>query len=119
MAVKVTGVKYLLAAQVMERAEGFWVKAFGARKRSGDDHWTELTLQGSVIALHSGHDGSPNPTGLSLDVNDIDEAARVAQAAGASIRVPPHKIGHEPLKLAELTDTEGNEFMLAQQLAAN
>ena len=43
----------------------------------------------------------------------------MAQAAGASIRVPAHKVGHEPLKLAELTDTEGNEFMLAQQLAAN
>ena len=43
----------------------------------------------------------------------------MGQAAGAAIRVPKHKVGNEPLELAELTDTEGNEFMMAQQLAAN
>ena len=110
----VTSVVYMLIAQDMERAVAFWTGSLGLARRHGDENWTELEVAGSTVALHGGHDGSRNATGLSLIVDDIEAAAAgVAETGGQVLQEPRDRPG-EPIILANVVDTEGNEFSLTQ-----
>lgn len=111
---KVESVRYMLLAQDMDRAVRFWRDVEGFAVREQSPYWSELTGAGAWLALHHGHDGSRNPTGVSLDVDDIQAAAREIEQGGGSIVDPPHEGNPPGLWLADVADTEGNVFMLAQ-----
>ena len=114
---KVTGVKYMLAAKDMDRALTFWRDTFGFEKLLGNQFWSEVDAAGSVIAVHGGHDGSKNVTGLGIEVDDIEGAAAESAKNGATVTMAPMKRGNEEIYLAELIDPEGNTFKLSQMVA--
>ncbi len=110
---QVTDTKYMLLAQEMERAVGFWRDTIGFEVSVASEQWSELRGPGAVIALHWGHDGSANPGGLSLEVTDIHEAAVAIEASGGRIVEAPHEGNPPGLWLADVADSEGNLFMLS------
>lgn len=115
---KIESVRYMLMAQDMARAVRFWRDVCGFAVREESPYWSELTGAGAWLALHHGHDGSRNPTGLSLDVDDIHAAAREIEAAGGAIVEAPHQGNPPGLWLADVADAEGNVFMLAEDRRA-
>ncbi len=110
---QVTDTKYMLLAQEMERAVTFWRDAIGFEVSVATEYWSELRGPNAVIALHSGHDGSDNPGGISLEVADIQEAAASIELAGGRIVEAPHEGNPPGLWLANVADSEGNLFMLS------
>jgi predicted enzyme related to lactoylglutathione lyase len=107
-------IKYMLLAQDMDRAVAFYRDAMGFAEGFVSPHWSELRCGDAILALHGGGDGSNNPTGLSLQYEDVGEAYRTAIAAGGEEIRPPESRDGEPIILAELRDPEGNEIMLTQ-----
>jgi predicted enzyme related to lactoylglutathione lyase len=106
----------MLMAQDMNRALAFYRDVFGLAVKESSPWWSELACGDAIVALHHGGDGSRHPTGLSLQVDDIEEAARRAQAAGATLVHGPEARAGEGIKLADLIDPEGNTFMMSQQI---
>ena len=113
---KVESMVYQLMAQDMDRAIAFYRDVVGLTVKFQSPRWTELAFDGSTIALHAGGTGEFNPTGLGLTVSDIDAACDEVRNAGGKVLRGP-STGHiEELKLAELVDTEGNGFELAEKV---
>jgi hypothetical protein len=111
---KVTGVKYLLMVEDMNRAVEFYSKVFGLPIGYQSDHWSELHAGDAVVALHSGGSGQRADAGLSFAVDDIEAAVAAVSAAGGTVVRPPHAPEGEGILLADLVDPEGNGFMLSQ-----
>jgi hypothetical protein len=77
-------------------------------------HWSELRFGDAILALHGGGDGTRNPTGLSLQYEDIIAAHAEAIKAGAvGIHAIEQREG-EPIMLSTIADPEGNVIMLTQ-----
>lgn len=107
-------VKFMLLAADMRRAVRFYTEALGLEKSFTSDFWSELACGDAIVALHGGHDGSPNPTGLSLQYEDVFEAAsRIEKAGGKVLEVPNQREG-EPILLGRFRDPEGNEVFITQ-----
>ena len=105
---------FMLMAQDMDRALAFYEGALGLRRAFASPEWSELLSGGSVVALHGGGDGRPTRTGLGFEVDDLEEAcAAVLAQGGTVVRAPEDRPG-EPIRLAEVRDTEGNGFSLTQ-----
>ncbi len=113
---QIESVKFILWVADMDRAIGFWKGVVGLGSRLETPYWTELTHGTTVIALHSGGDGSFRATGLGLQVEDVEAACTEITAAGGSVRNPPVVREQEGIKLAEVTDPEGNGFALSELL---
>jgi lactoylglutathione lyase len=111
---QIESVKFILWADDMDRAIAFWKGAIGLGSRLETPHWTELTHGTTVIALHGGGDSTFQQTGLGLQVADADEACREITAAGGVVRNPPVLREREGIKLADVTDTEGNGFAISE-----
>ena len=111
---KVLAVKYMVMVQDMERGIGFYKNVIGLQVNSKSEMWTELGFGDAVIALHGGGSGEPVSTGLSFQVSDIDAACEDVVEGGGKILSGPSGRPGEPIKLADLADTEGNRFMLSQ-----
>ena len=111
---KIQQVKFMLWAEDMDRAVAFWRDTVGLTLGFASPHWSELRHGDAVVALHGGGDGSFKPTGLGFQVDDIDAAVAQFAAGGAEVRLPPTAREGEPIKLAELTDPEGNGFSVSQ-----
>lgn len=111
---KVENIKYMIMAQDMKRAIAFYTRTLGLKVNFSSDDWTELSLGEAIVALHGGGDGKPNRTGLNFQVSDINQACTVAKAAGAIILHGPESREGEPIHLAGLRDTEGNEISFYQ-----
>ena len=111
---QVQEVKFILWVKDMDRAVAFWRDAVGLAERMTSPHWSELTHGTAIVALHGGGDGSFRETGLGLQVGDLESACAEVAAAGGSIRTPPTARPGEPIKLAELTDPEGNGFKMSE-----
>ena len=78
------------------------------------EFWSELNFGNAIIAFHGGHDGSVNPTGLSLQFEDVLSAVeRVEKAGGLILDLPTQREG-EPILLGRYRDPEGNEGYLTQ-----
>ena len=114
MGMRVTGIKYMLDAQDMDRALAFYTKVFGFQPGYTSPDWSELSWGDSIVAFHGGGSGERNRTGLSIRVDDIEAAVREAQDAGATLAWGPKDQGDEGIILADLVDPEGNTFMLSQ-----
>jgi predicted enzyme related to lactoylglutathione lyase len=113
---RVEKVKFMLLAQDMDRAVRFYSSVFGFPERFVSEHWSELAFGDATIAFHGGHDGSPNRTGLSIQVDDALLACENIRANGGIILEPPIGREEEPILLGVFRDMEGNEAMLTQYI---
>ena len=109
---KTTKILYMLWVNDMDRAVAFYRDVFGLDVHSHSPTWSELTLGDSTVALHQGSSDSFRMTGLSFEVDDIDEACREIETAGGSIVHPPRDGGIPGLLLADVTDFDGNRIQL-------
>lgn len=101
-------------AQDMERAVAFYRDTIGFFEDFVSPYWSELRFGDAVLALHGGGDGSLQPTGLSIQYEDVGKAYSAAIESGASgIQAPEQRDG-EPIILASIADPEGNVIMLTQ-----
>lgn len=108
------GTKFLLSAKDMDRAIAFYRDVIRLNVTTSSAWWSELTYGTATIALHGGGTGEFRSTGLSFTVDDIDAACEAVIYGGGTIRSGPEDRGEEGIYLAELTDPEGNGFMLSQ-----
>ncbi|MES2597893.1 MAG: VOC family protein [Verrucomicrobiota bacterium] len=107
-------VKFMILAADMKRAVHFYKYVFGLDEVFVSDFWSELAHGTAIIAMHGGHDGSPNSTGLSFQFEDVlDAAERIEKAGGAILEVPNQREG-EPILLGRYRDPEGNEGFITQ-----
>ena len=113
---KTEKVKYMLMAADMSRALKFYREVFGFNEGFTSDHWSELSFGNSIIAFHEGADGSPNPTGLSIQVSDVKAVCEAIKSRDGSILSEPYQREGEPLMLGFFRDPEGNEVMITQWL---
>ena len=109
---KTTKVLYMLWVTDMDRAVIFYRDAVGLNVHTQSPNWSELTLGDSTVALHQGTNDTFRMTGLSFEVDDIDEACREIETAGGAIVHPPRDGGIPGLRLAEVTDPDGNRIQL-------
>ncbi len=112
----IRSVKFMLMAKDMDRALAFYRDAVGLDVKLSSPHWSELSHGDAIVALHAGGTGEYRETGLSFTVDDIEAACRSVVAAGGKLRSGPVDRPGEPIKLAELTDPEGNGFMLSEDV---
>ncbi len=110
-------VKFMLLAQHMPRAVAFYEQVFGLRALYISDSWSELAHGDAILALHAGHDGRPNPTGLTLQVEDALETAALLESHGGQILEAPNQAPGEPLMMGRFRDPEGNQAFLTQYRA--
>ena len=109
-------VKYMLLAADMKRAVTFYRDVIGLEEIFVSDFWSELRHGDAIVALHGGHDGSPNPTGLSLQYENVLELAnRITEAGATLLQVPTQREG-EPILLGIFRDAEGNEVFITQYI---
>ena len=109
---KTTKILYMLWTNDMDRAVAFYRDVIGLNVHAQSPNWSELTLGDSTVALHQGMNESFRMTGLSFEVDDIDEACRAIETAGGSIVHPPRDGGISGLLLADVTDIDGNRIQL-------
>ncbi len=105
---------FMLMAQDMDRAVGFYRDAFGLQPRLITPDWSELGFGDAVVALHGGGSGEPTDTGLGFDTDDVEAACAAVVAAGGSVVGPPVARQGEGIILAMVRDTEGNRLSIAQ-----
>ena len=98
----------------MDRAIQFYRDTIGLVVKVSSPYWSELSFGTAVVALHGGGTGEFRPTGLSFTVDDLEHACAAVIAGGGSVRNGPEDRGDEGIYLADLTDTEGNGFMMSQ-----
>ncbi|MBK8092836.1 MAG: VOC family protein [Verrucomicrobiaceae bacterium] len=107
-------VKFMLLAADMRRATAFYRDAIGLEEVFVSDFWTELRHGDAIIALHGGHDGQRNPTGLTFQFEDVLQKVDVLTQAGATVLQAPTQRPGDPVLLSILRDPEGNEFFATQ-----
>ena len=109
---KTTKILYMLWVDDMDRAVGFYRDVVGLNIHTHSPDWSELTLGDSTVALHQGTNDSFRMTGLSFEVDHIDEACREIETVGGSIVHPPRDGKVPGLRLADVTDPDGNRIQL-------
>lgn len=113
---KLEKVKIMLMAADMKRAVRFYRDVIGLEEVFVSDFWTELRHGDAIIALHGGHDGSRNPTGLSFQFEDVIAKAESIRQAGAVLLQSPQQREGEPILLGIYRDAEGNEVFVTQYI---
>lgn len=106
--------KYVLTAQDMDRAVAFYRNVIGLKPRFSSPVWSELAFGDAIVALHGGGDGEMRSTGLSIQVEDLNSAVREIESGGGRVTREPEARPGEPIRLAEVVDTEGNVFALTE-----
>jgi predicted enzyme related to lactoylglutathione lyase len=101
----------------MNRAVRFYRDVIGLTLTLQTEGWSELNHDGAVVALHGGHDGSRNATGLSLQVDDVTAAVAATVEAGATLERGPAVLDEEGITIADLVDPEGNVIMITETKA--
>ena len=85
---KVTKVLYMLWVTDMDRAGGILPRRDWFIRARAVAQLVGLTLGDSTVALHQGSNDSFRMTGLSFEVDDIDEACREIEAAAGVSSIP-------------------------------
>ena len=114
---KVRKILYMLMVQDMERGVRFYRDVLGLDVKLHTPGWSELTLGDSTVALHGGGTGELTRTGLSFEVEDIDDACREVQGGGGQLLRGPVLRDSEGIRLADLADPEGNVFFFSAPVA--
>ena len=114
---KVEGVTYMLMAQDMDRAVAFYRDVIGLEPRFSSPMWSELTFGDAIVAMHGGGSAELRSTGLSFQVEDLSSAVREIERGGGRVTREPEDRPGEPIRLAEVVDTEGNAFALTEMVA--
>jgi predicted enzyme related to lactoylglutathione lyase len=109
--------KYLIWAQQMERAVGFYREVFDAVVVRQSEIMAELMIAGATLRIHSGGEGKRTWTGLAFQVGDLFAACDLLTARGGTVLRPPEDTPEEPAHLAMCADPEGNEIMLTKARA--
>ena len=113
---KVEKVVFMLMAQDMDRAIGFYRDVIGLSVNYQSPSWTEMAHGDAVVALHSGGNGDLHKTGLGFTVSDIQTACQEVREGGGRVLSEPSERPSEPIMLAHLADTEGNGIEFAQDI---
>ena len=113
---KPQAVKYVLMAEDMDRAVAFYRDSIGFAEDFVSPYWSELRFGDAILGLHGGGDGTRQPTGLSIQYEDVASAYAEAIKSGATGIQPPVKREGEPIILASIADPEGNVVMLTQYI---
>ena len=114
---KVRKTLYMLMVQDMDRGVRFYSDVLGLDVKLHTPGWSELTLGDSTVALHAGGTGEQTRTGLSFEVDDIDDACRQVQDGGGQLLRGPILRAAEGIRLADLADPEGNVFFFSSPVA--
>jgi predicted enzyme related to lactoylglutathione lyase len=104
----------MLMVADMACALKFYSEAFDASVSFDSPHWSEFTVAGATIALHSGGSGADTQTGLGFEVDDLDAAIQQASNTGGRVTSPPRDRPAEGIRIAEIADTEGNRLSIAE-----
>lgn len=107
-------VMYLLMVNDMDRAVDFYTGTIGFSKRSVSPYWSELMFGDFTLALHHGGTTETVKTGLSFTVGDIDAACAEVAAAGGKVVKEPYTGDVPGLRLAAVSDGEGNVLEFGQ-----
>ncbi|XOV87385.1 MAG: VOC family protein [Pseudomonadota bacterium] len=109
---------FILYVHDMDRALDFYRGTFDLQVVQHTPGWSMLRCGGATIALHILSGGSTESTtphaGLSLQVENLDEAIAVVVAAGGEHILTREPTPFVPVRMCELRDTEGNVFELRQ-----
>ncbi len=111
---KIDRVTYMLMAQDMGRAVAFYCDVIGLELRSQSPMWSELAFGDAIIALHGGGSGEFQKTGLGFQVSDIGAACDEVRSGGGRVVSGPEDRSGEGIRVAELSDPEGNGFGISQ-----
>ena len=111
---KVDALYYMLMVVDMDRAVGFYRDVVGLKVRSQSDAWSELVFGDALLGLHGGGSGALKETGLGLQVADLEAACGDVSKGGGSVVKEPSDRPGEPIRLAQVSDTEGNILSLTQ-----
>lgn len=111
---KPKAVKIVLMAQNMARAIAFHRDTLGFEESFSSPHWSELRVGDAILGIHGGGEGARVRTGLSLEFEDVAAAFAAAIEGGAEAVMEPQQREGEPIILAMIADTEGNEIGLTQ-----
>ena len=84
---RIESLKYMLMAQDMDRAVAFYRDVVGLKVNSQSPMWSELIHGDAVVALHGGGNGDFNPTGLSVQVSDVESACAEIETEGNDSRI--------------------------------
>lgn len=107
----VTRTYFMLNVDQMDRAVAFYKEVLGPVIRYESETWTEIKIGDATVALHAGG-GSPKPSGLTVEVLDLDEACDAVRRMGGQVVDGPLEQGSATL--AEVADSEGNGFTLVR-----
>jgi predicted enzyme related to lactoylglutathione lyase len=105
----VTRTYFMLNVVDMARAVAFYKEVLGPVIRYESETWTEIKIGDATVALHAGG-GGPRPSGLTVEVLDLDEACEAVVRMGGEVGDGPLRQG--TMVLAEVLDSEGNAFTL-------
>jgi len=103
----------LIFVHDMNRAVAFYRDAIGMTPRMTTPAWSELEIEGAIIALHSGRDAGTVETPLGFKVMNIDAVANAVVSHGGFIHAPKRQAQGEPA-IMKAGDTEGNVFFLSE-----
>jgi predicted enzyme related to lactoylglutathione lyase len=111
---QIESLKFMHRVRDMRRAVRFYRDVLGLVVKFESLEWTELGHGDAIVALHGGGTEAEVRTGLSIQVASLDRACREVAAGGGRIVSPPHARPNEPIRLAEIMDTEGNIFSMTE-----
>lgn len=109
----------------MERACAFYRDVLGLPEEptpgSGSPGWNTFRCDGVIVALHvlppaASREGPLPHAGLNLQVDDLDAALAELKAGGGTVRAIQEAGGRVPVRVAEVTDLDGNGFELREHV---
>lgn len=109
----------------MDRACAFYGDTLGVPEEptpgSGSPGWNTFRCDGLIVALHilparDSREGPLPHAGLNIQVDDLDDALAELKASGGTVRAIQEAGGGVPVRVAEVTDPDGNGFELRQHV---
>jgi predicted enzyme related to lactoylglutathione lyase len=106
----------------MDRALRFYRDVIGLEVVEASPGWSTLRCDGCIVALHILAPGMNEAVaahaGLNLRVDDLEAAVAEVVAGGGHVKRVQEAGGGVPVRIAELSDPEGNGFELRQPVGA-
>ena len=106
----------------MDRALRFYRDVIGLEVVEASPGWSTLRCDGCIVALHILAPGMNEAVaahaGPNLRVDDLEAAVAEVVAGGGHVKRVQEAGGGVPVRIAELSDPEGNGFELRQPVGA-